>query len=120
MSGHIDGVVVHVTSGDANDWQQALRNLSNLQSDETVPISPELMTVVVNGDAVRFLRADEPDADRLSELADSGVRILACTNSLERLGFSAEKLAEGVETVDSGVAEVTRLQWHGNGYLKLP
>lgn len=120
MSGHIDGVVAHVTSGDANDWQQALRNLSNLHSDESVPVSPELITVVVNGDAVRFLQADEPDADRLSRLADAGVHILACTDSLERLGFSVDELADGVDTVDSGVAEVTRLQWHGNGYLKLP
>jgi intracellular sulfur oxidation DsrE/DsrF family protein len=120
MSGHIDGVVVHITSPDANDWGQALRNVSNLHSDESVPIEPNLITIVVNGEATRFLRADEPDADRLSRLADSGVRILACSSSLERLGYSPDELAEGVETVDSGVAEVTRLQWHGNGYLKLP
>lgn len=120
MSGHIDGVVVHITSGDANDWQKALQNVLNLHNDESVPVSPELITVVVNGDAARFLQADEPDADQLSRLTDSGVRILACTNSLKRLGYSADELAEGVDTVDSGVAEVTRLQWHGNGYLKLP
>lgn len=120
MSGHIDGVVAHVTSGDANDWQQALRNLSNLHSDESVPITPELITVVVNGEAVRFLRAEEPDADQVARIVESGVRILACTNSLERFGFSTDELVAGVETVDSGVAEVTRLQWHGNGYLKLP
>jgi hypothetical protein len=121
MSGRrIDGIVIHITSGDANDWQQALRNLSNLYDDESVPVSPDLITVVVNGGAVRFLQADEPDADQLAEIADSGVRILACRESLAHVGVDAEDLLAGIEMVDSGAAEAARLQFHGNGYLKLP
>lgn len=114
------GIVIHITSGDERDWRQALRNISNLYTNESMPIPPNRTTVVVNGGAVRFLRSSSPEANRLTRIAEAGVHISACANSLERLGYEPGSLADGVETVESGVAEVVRLQWNGNGYLKLP
>jgi intracellular sulfur oxidation DsrE/DsrF family protein len=120
MSSDFAGVVVHVTSGDEGDWAQALRNLSNLYQNESVPVPPSRITVVVNGHAVRFLLARSPDADQIERIASAGVHVDACRNSLDRLGYDPENLATGVETIPSGVAEVVRLQWNGHGYLKLP
>lgn len=120
MSRDLDGIVVHVTTADADGWRQALRNLSNLYDDESIPIPPDMIAVVANGGAVRFLRAGVPEADRLTRMTDAGVRIAACARSLERLGYPPEDLADGVGTVSSGVAEVVKLQWAGHGYLKLP
>lgn len=120
MSDDLRGVVVHITSGDAGDWRQAFRNLSNLYSNESVPTPPGMVTVVVNGEAVRFTRAASPEADQLTRIVDSGIQIRVCINSVDRLGYDSGNLAEGIEPVASGVAEVVQLQQKNDAYLKLP
>ncbi|MFB6084197.1 MAG: DsrE family protein [Halorientalis sp.] len=113
-------IVIHVTSGESADWRMALRNLVNLVQDETVSTPPELMKVVVNGPAIRFLLATAPEADKIDRMADAGVEIAACANSIERFDYEPADLADSVTTVRSGVAEVTRAQKRGATYLKLP
>jgi len=113
-------LVVHITSSDVADWEMALRNLVNLVNDDSVATPPELMQVVVNGHAVRFLLDSAPEASKLTRMANASVDIDACANSLERVGHAATDLAEGVTAVRSGVAEVTRAQGAGATYLKLP
>jgi len=120
MSSNLSGVVIHITSGTVSDWRQALRNLSNLYRNKSASTPPEMLTVVINGDAVRFTRATSPEADQLSQIVDSGIQIKVCTNSLDRLGYDPNDLVEGIKTVPSGVAEVVRLQQKTDGYLKLP
>ena len=115
-----ESIVVHVSSQDTRDWQMAVRNLVNLVNDDAVATSPELMQVVVNGHAVRYLLATSPESERVTAMAEAGVDIRACENSLERFGYDPENLADGVGTVPSGVAEVVRVQQRGNTYLKLP
>lgn len=116
----MNGIVAHITSSDASDWQQALRNLSNLYQSESVATPPNLITVVINGGAVRFVRAESPEAKQVTRIAESGVDIKACKKSFERLGYDTDELAAGVSVIDSGVAEVIRLQQNNDGYLKLP
>lgn len=113
-------IVVHVTSGDADDFQQALRNLSNLFRNDDVPTPADVMNVVVNGDAVRFLLAGAPEAERVGAVTDAGIHVQACATSMKRNGHDPADLAPGVTTVASGVAEVARLQRMGAVYLKLP
>ncbi|SEW25694.1 DsrE family protein [Halobacterium jilantaiense] len=114
------GVVVHVTSDEASDWQTALRNLANLVRDDTVELRPEQIQLVVNGPAVRFLLATSPEAPSVRRMAEAGVVLKVCGNSLERFDHDEADLAEGVDAIGSGVAEVVRAQQHGANYLKLP
>ena len=113
-------IVVHISTGSADDWRMALRNLVNLVNDDSVTTPPESIQVVVNGQAVRFLLAAGPEAGKVTRMAESGVDILACSNSLDRFGHAAVDLAKGVGTVPSGVAAVVRAQQGGSAYLKLP
>jgi intracellular sulfur oxidation DsrE/DsrF family protein len=114
------GIVIHITTEEISGWQTALRNLVNLVQDESVSTPPDLIQVVVNGPAVRFLLETAPEAPKIARMADEGVTIAVCSNSLERFGHGPAALAEGVSTVSSGVAEVTRAQKRGRTYLKLP
>lgn len=114
------GVVVHVTTDEATGWQMALRNLANLVREEGVETRPEQIQVVVNGPAVRFLLASAPEAPNVTQMAEAGVAVKVCGNSLERFDHGAEALTDGVEVIGSGVAEVLRAQQHGANYLKLP
>jgi len=119
MSSH-RSILVHVSSDDIGDWRMALRNLVNLVNDDSVETPPELMQVVVNGPGVRFLLETGPEAAKVTRMAEAGVDIAACANSLDRFGHAAQDLATGVGTVRSGVAEVVRVQQRGDTYLKLP
>ncbi|MDS0257992.1 DsrE family protein [Haloarcula sp. S1CR25-12] len=119
MSSH-SSILVHVSADDIGDWQMALRNLANLVNDDSVETPPELMEVVVNGPGVRFLLGTSPEAAKVTRMAEAGVEIAACANSLDRFGHAPQELATGVTTVRSGVAEVVRVQQRGDTYLKLP
>ncbi|MDS0281214.1 DsrE family protein [Haloarcula onubensis] len=119
MSSH-RSILVHISSDDVSDWQMALRNLANLVNDGSVETPPELMEVVVNGPGVRFLLETSPEAAKVSQMAEAGVEITACANSLSRFDHAEQELATGVGTVQSGVAEVVRVQQRGDTYLKLP
>ncbi len=113
-------IVIHISSGSVDDWQMALRNLANLVNDDSVSTPPELIHVVVNGQAVRFLLSSSPEAEKVTQMAEAGVDITACSNSLDRFGHAAVDLAPGVGTVPSGVAAAVRAQQGGSAYLKLP
>jgi intracellular sulfur oxidation DsrE/DsrF family protein len=113
-------IVVHISTGSAGDWRMALRNLVNLVNDDSVPTPPAAIQVVVNGRAVRYLLSSSPESEKVTRMAESGVDITACSNSLDRFGYAAVDLAGGVGTVPSGVAAVVRAQQGGSAYLKLP
>ena len=113
-------IVAHITSDDIGGWQTALRNLVNLVGDDSVSTPPDRMQVVVNGPAVRFLLGSSPEAAKLTQMADAGVTVSACANSIVRFDHEEDDLAEGVGTIPSGVAEVVRVQKRGDVYLKLP
>lgn len=114
------GVVVHVTSDQASDWQMALRNLANLVREDAVETRPEQIQLVVNGPAVRFLLSSSPEAPKVEQMAEAGVVLKVCGNSLQRFDHDPDELADGVQVIGSGVAEVLRAQQHGANYLKLP
>jgi len=112
--------VVHITTDEASGWEMALRNLQNLVRDRSVSTPPEEMSVVVNGPAVRFLLAGSPDAFKITKMAEAGVTISVCSNSLTRFDYDPKEIAEGATVVQSGIAEVVRAQQQGHHYLKLP
>ncbi|MFC3478989.1 DsrE family protein [Halobacterium litoreum] len=114
------GIVVHVTTGEASEWQMAVRNLVNLVREESVSMPPERVKVVVNGPAVRFLLASSAESEKVAQMLRAGVTIGACANSLERFEYAREDLVDGVALVNSGVAEVVRAQQDGRNYLRLP
>jgi intracellular sulfur oxidation DsrE/DsrF family protein len=114
------GNVIHITTDEASGWEMALRNLQNLVRDRSVSTPPDGMEVVVNGPAVRFLLAGSPDAFKITKMAEAGVTVSVCSNSLERFDHDPEDIAEGATVVQSGVAEVVRAQQQGQHYLKLP
>jgi len=113
-------IVVHITTDELGGWQMALRNLRNLVQDDSVSLAATDIQVVINGPAVRFLLDSSYDGPKITTMAEAGVTVNACANSLSRFGYDPDDLTEGVTIVQSGVAEVVRGQQNGKQYLKLP
>lgn len=63
-------------------------------------------------------RANTALTDRIAHLAADAVRFLACANTMKRLTLTQNNLLLRFDTVDSGVAEIIRLQASGWAYLK--
>ena len=120
---------LHCAAGDVDDQRHALANARNLLADDTVDL--DALVVVFNGDGVDAVRADSPVADdvrglltRTPEETDAAdatsIEVCACGNSLASREIPADALVDGVETVSSGVGELTRRQGDGHAYLKVP
>ncbi len=110
-------VVFEVTTDDAQVWQGVLNNVENLQKalgTETTEIR-----VIAHGKGLGLvMKTDTAQAERIAALANPRVKFLACENTMRRMQVSKEDLLPAAGTVDSGVAEVVRLQEAGYSYIK--
>lgn len=114
---HRHVLVLHAFAEDAQVLTAALRvarhSVQGLGPDTSVQ-------VVVQGGAVRGLTTgSEREDDLLTTIAGSGVRVLACENSMERVGIPADALLPDVGTVPAAVIYLTQQQWAGAAYVRI-
>ena len=108
-------VAFHLSKVRKDEVQKALNNLENLRE-----CNPEAeIHAVANTAAVTVLKQDGSFHERISELiTEDNIKFKACSNSIEKTDMKKTDLIETVETVDSGVDELTKLQEDGFGYIK--
>ncbi|WP_266077923.1 DsrE family protein [Haladaptatus caseinilyticus] len=108
--------VFHVSTSDAAN--RSISKVENLLADETV----EINTVAVlfdAGDAISTLERDSDVADDIRKLIDWNVEYKVCSNAIRNPAVNESNLIAGVETVSSGIGELTRLQSRGYAYIRL-
>lgn len=110
-------VVFEVTVDGAEQWQSILNNVENLQK-AFGPAQTELALVAHGKGLGLLLAANTAMQERLARIAQSGVTLAACENTMRRLQVSESALFPFVTTVDSGVVEVVRKQEAGWAYIK--
>lgn len=108
-------VVLELTSADPQVWDGVLGNVENLRA--ALGQEATEVAVVAHGKGLGALLATAPTAARIAALGGA-VRFRACSNTMRKQGIAREALAPAVEPVDSGVAEVVRLQEAGFAYVK--
>lgn len=113
-------VVYHISEG-AHQASRAIGNIRNhLNADPQARI-----VVVTHGPGIDFLidgaedAQGRPFAGAVGELANRGVHFRVCNNTLRSRSIEADRLVMEASIVDSGVAEVSRLQVReGHAYLR--
>lgn len=114
------GVVFHIDS-DAH-MNRSLRQISrHLEAHPDIPLRVVLIASGVNP---ALEGAEDPNGGlysaQMEQLLAKGVRIFACENTLNSFNKSPDDLTFGIETVESGVAELGRLQIQLDyAYIKL-
>ncbi|QAU33206.1 DsrE family protein [Janthinobacterium sp. 17J80-10] len=104
-------VVYHLVEGNS----QAQRALGNIRNHLRAAPQDRIV-VVAHGEGIRFLlkeavdRNGKPFDDDVAALAARGVEFRVCRNTLASHDVSAERLLPQASLVESGVAEVARLQ----------
>lgn len=110
-------IVFEVTSEDSQVWDAVLNNIENVR--KAFGAATTDIRVVVHGKGIGLLRkTNTANGERVAAVAGPGVQFVACENTMKRLKLEKADLLPAAGTVDSGVAEVVRLQEAGWSYIK--
>ncbi len=110
-------VVIEVNIEGAEAWNGVLNNIENLQKTFGAP-EIEIESVSHGKGLGLLLKTNAAMRERLEQAAAKGLVFAACQNTMRRQHVTKEDLFPFVITVDSGVAEVVRMQEAGRSYLK--
>ena len=107
--------VYHLIQSEAEGRDTALTIASNMVADGD---PDDDIAVVAQAEGIEPLKRDGEGSDDVRSLVEDGVAVKACGNTLDMFDLSADDLVEGVETVESGTRELTRLQDEGYAYQR--
>ena len=110
-----DQVVFHVSSDDAKTWNLALNNAKNVQSAKGTAAEVE---IVVYGPGIGMLKADAVVANRVSEAVKSGVKVVACQNTMRGQKLTPADMNADIGYVPAGVIELMAKQQAGWSYIR--
>ena len=109
-------VVMQVSDGDPGKWNLALNNARNLQADlgaKNVEIE-----IVAYGPGIGMLKSDSTVGNRVSEALSSGVKVVACENTMRGQKLAKTDMLDGIGYVGAGVVEIMQRQQQGWSYLR--
>ena len=110
-----DQVVFQVSSDDTKTWNLALNNAKNVQSAKGTAAEVE---IVVYGPGIGMLKADAVVANRVSEAVKSGVKVVACQNTMRGQKLTPADMNADIGYVPAGVIELMAKQQAGWSYIR--
>jgi uncharacterized protein len=109
-------VVIQMSDGDAGRWNLALNNAKNLQSD--LGASNVDIEIVAYGPGIGMLKADSVVGSRVDEALASGVKVVACENTMRGQKLTKPDMLANVGYVSAGVVEIMQKQQQGWAYIR--
>src|SRR5574340_342550 len=109
-------LVVQVSDANPATWNLALNNIKNVQKDlgkDNVDLE-----IVAYGPGIGMLKADSEVANRIDEAVDSGVKVVACENTMRGQKLTKADMNAKIGYVPSGVVEILQRQKQGYAYLR--
>lgn len=107
-------VVIQVSDSSPDYWNLALNNAKNVQKD----LKGAVIEIVAYGPGIGMLKADSVVANRISEMADSGIKIVACGNTMRGQKLTKEDMNSKIAYVQAGVVEIMERQMEGYSYIR--
>lgn len=109
-------VVVQVSDDDASRWNLVLNNARNVQKE--VGKANVEVEVVAYGPGLGILRDDSVVANRVQEALTSGIRFVACRNTMQAQRVTEAQMVPGIGYAQAGVVEIIKKQQEGWAYLR--
>jgi intracellular sulfur oxidation DsrE/DsrF family protein len=109
-------VVMQVSDGDAGKWNLALNNAKNLQSE--LGAANVDIEIVTYGPGIGMLKADSVVGTRVDEALASGVKVVACENTMRGQKLTKPDMLGGIGYVSAGVVEIMQRQQQGWAYIR--
>jgi intracellular sulfur oxidation DsrE/DsrF family protein len=109
--------VFQVSDADPQKWNLALNNARNVQDDLGGPEAVDL-EIVVYGPGIGMLKSDSPVAQRVAAALKSGVKVVACENTMKSLKLTYADMLPAIGYVSAGVVELMNKQREGYAYIR--
>lgn len=109
-------VVFQVSDPDPAKWNLTLNNAKNVQQDlgaRNVDIE-----LVAYGPGLGMLRLESPVANRVQEALASGVKIVACENTMTNMKLVKADMLPSLGYVPAGVVQLMQRQREGYAYIR--
>jgi uncharacterized protein len=115
-AGRPQRLLIQISDENPKVWGLALANARNVRRD-LGPGKVEL-EIVVYGPAIHMLEAESEWRDRVTQVLDEGIRVIACENTMTTLGLKRDDMLGGVDFVKTGLAHVMQRQLEGWAYAR--
>jgi uncharacterized protein len=109
-------LLIQISDENPKVWGLALANARNVRHD----LGPDKVQIeiVVYGPAIRMLEAESDWRDRVTQVLDEGIRVIACENTMASLKLKRDDMLGGVDFVKTGLAHVMRRELEGWAYAR--
>ena len=109
-------VVIQVSDGETAKWNLALNNAKNVQTD--LGAANVDIEIVAYGPGIGMLKADSVVGARVDEALASGVKVVACENTMRGQKLTKPDMLGNVGYVSAGVVEIMQRQQQGWAYIR--
>jgi hypothetical protein len=109
-------VVIQVSDGEPGSWRTALNNVRNIQN--RVGEKNTDIEVVAYGPGIDMLKSNSPVGGRIGETMATGVRVVACENTMQGRKLTRKDMLPRIGYVPAGVVEVIVKQQEGWAYIR--
>jgi intracellular sulfur oxidation DsrE/DsrF family protein len=109
-------VVFQVSDDDAKKWNLTLNNVKNMQQD--LGAANVEIEVVAYGPGINMFKFESTVAERIDEAIKSGVKIVACENSMKALKLVKSDMMASIGYVPAGVTEIIKREYEGFAYIR--
>jgi len=108
--------VFQVSDGDPQKWNLTLNNAKNVQDD--LGSDAVDLEIVVYGPGIGMLKGDSPVAKRIADALKSGVKVVACENTMKAQKLVYADMLPAIGYVPAGVVELMKKQQEGYAYIR--
>ena len=109
-------MVMQVSDGDPARWNLALNNLKNVQKE--LGKGNVDLEVVAYGPGISMLKMDSPVGNRITEALKSGIKVVACENTMHGQKLTKGDMLPDIGYVRAGVVELIEKQKEGYAYIR--
>lgn len=109
-------VVFQVSDGDPQKWNLALNNAKNVQ--DYLGSDAVSLEIVVYGPGIGMLKGDSAVGKRVGEALKSGVKVVACENTMNAQKLVYADMLPDIGYVPAGVVELMQKQREGYAYIR--
>jgi intracellular sulfur oxidation DsrE/DsrF family protein len=109
-------VVMQVSDAEPAKWNLALNNARNIQSD--LGASKVEIEIVAYGPGIGMLKNGSAVQSRIDEATLSGVKVVACENTMHAQKLARTDMISGIGYVPAGVVEIMQKQQVGWSYIR--
>jgi hypothetical protein len=107
-------VVVQISDDAPRTWNIALNNADNVLA----AIPGAEVEIVVYGPGIGMLKAESTVANRVAKAVSSGIKAVACENTMRKAKLNPQDMHADIGYVPSGVVEIMAKQGDGWSYLR--